>query len=253
MWKQLCFHISEIWKQQSWMTRQKWLIWSDLGCGRWILLLTSVWLSASHWQCQGRSSPLPSPVSIGKNNFSFSNKELGSSSCTRKKKSPSQIRREQRRKTERSLKKAAEPTEKVVEAGEFEESGPIVNSVELQCSQCDLNFKAEEDLNAHIGDKHTIMPTPEKERAPDQIADLLLTPIHGQRKEEETIPSPPSFSVVCDLPSTWFRKRPICGKKFTSEKDFRCHIHMDHSRCIQRYPTPCPWIACESMNHDILK
>ena len=134
-------------------------------------------------------------LSIGKDTFSFNNKELGSSSCVkRKKKSPSQVRREQRRKEERSLKKAAEPTEKVVEASKS------VNNDSFQCSQCDLSFKAEEDLNAHIGDLHTTLPTPEKERAPDQIADLLLTPIHGQRKDSGTMPSPPSsMSVVCDL------------------------------------------------------
>ena len=60
-------------------------------------------------------------LSIGKDNFSFTNKELGPSSCM-KKKCPSQIRRELRRKEERSLKKAAEPTEKVAEASESERS-----------------------------------------------------------------------------------------------------------------------------------
>ena len=70
----------------------------------------------------------------------------------------------------------------------------------FQCSQCDLYFKVEDDLNAHVGDLHTTLPTAEKERAPDQIADLLLTPIHGQRKDSGTLPSPPSFlSVVCDV------------------------------------------------------
>ena len=115
----------------------------------------------------------------------------------RKKKSPSQIRREQRRKEERSLKKAAEPTEKVAEASESVESGSVINAVYYQCCQCDLNFKAEEDLNAHIGEKHTglILPTPEKERAPDQIADLVLTPIHGQREEHVIA----SFYFVCGL------------------------------------------------------
>ena len=80
-------------------------------------------------------------------------------------------------------------------------SGSIINAVIFQCSQCDFNFKTEEDLNAHIDDMHTspTLPTPEKERAPDQIADPLLTPIHGQRKEKDTIPSLPPFSVVCDM------------------------------------------------------
>ena len=95
-------------------------------------------------------------LSIGKDTFSFNNKELGSSSCVkRKKKSPSQVRREQRRKEERSLKKAAEATEKVAEASEF------------QCSQCDSNFKTEEDLNAHIGEVHTVVD--QVEQAPSSF------------------------------------------------------------------------------------
>ena len=175
-------------------------------------------------------------LSIGKDNFSFSNKELGSSSCVKKKKkSPSQVRREQRRKEERSLKKAAETTEKVVEASESEESGSKVKNALFQCSQCDLYFKAEEDLNAHVGDLHTTLPTPEKERAPDQIADLLLTPIHGQRKDSGTLPSPPSsLSVVCDVhkpgPRSWLPGGP-CGETFSSEDDFRVHVHEKHFHC----------------------
>ena len=118
-------------------------------------------------------------LSMGKDTFSFSNKELDSSSCMKKKKkSPSQVRREQRRKEERSLRKAAEPTEKVAEASKSKEF------VDFQCSQCDSSFKVEEYLNAHISDRHTTLPTPEKERAPDQVAELLLTPISGQRKKE---------------------------------------------------------------------
>ena len=175
-------------------------------------------------------------LSIGKDNFSFSNKELGSSSCVKKKKkSPSQVRREQRRKEERSLKKAAETTEKVVEASESEESGSKVKNALFQCSQCDLYFKVEDDLNAHVGDLHTTLPTAEKERAPDQIADLLLTPIHGQRKDSGTLPSPPSsLSVVCDVhkpgPRSWLPGGP-CGETFSSEDDFRVHVHEKHFHC----------------------
>ena len=185
-------------------------------------------------------------LSIGKDNFSFTNKELGSSSCM-KKKSPSQIRRELRRREERSLKKAAEPTEKVAEASESEESCPKVNTVDFQCSQCVSSFNAEEDLNAHIGDLHTTLPTPEKERAPDQIADLLLTPIHGQRKDSGTMLSPPSsMSVVCDLrKGTPGRPGGPCEESFSSEDDFRVHVHLKHLLCLrQRYPTPCPWEGC---------
>ena len=77
-------------------------------------------------------------LSIGQDRFSFNNKELGSSSCS-KKKSSSQIRRDKRRKEEHALKSAVvtavESTEKVVEAR---------SSLDIQCSQCDLYFKAEE-------------------------------------------------------------------------------------------------------------
>ena len=163
-------------------------------------------------------------LSIGKDNFSFTNKELGPSSCM-KKKSPSQIRRELRRKEERSLKKAAEPAEKVVEASESD------STVGFQCSQCDLSFKAGEDLNAHIGEVHSapVLPTPEKERAPDQAAELLLTPISGQRKEEDTHLH---YVSVCDLPM-----KPgggtKCGKTFANENDLRIHAKKNHNYCLE--------------------
>ena len=160
-------------------------------------------------------------LSIGKDNFSFTNKELGPSSCM-KKKSPSQIRRELRRKEERSLKKAAEPAEKVVEASESD------STVGFQCSQCDLSFKAGEDLNAHIGEVHSapVLPTPEKERAPDQVTELLLTPISGQRKEEDTHLHAVS---ICDLPmKPWGSAK--CGKTFANENDLRMHAKKYHEQ-----------------------
>ena len=144
-----------------------------------------------------------------------------------KKKSPSQIRRELRRKEERSLKKAAEPAEKVVEASESESDA----TVGFQCSQYDLSFKAGEDLNAHIGEVHSapVLPTPEKERAPDQAAELLLTPISGQRKEEDTHLHDVS---VCDLPM-----KPgggtKCGKTFANENDLRMHAKKNHNYCLE--------------------
>ena len=137
-----------------------------------------------------------------------------------KKKSPSQIRRELRRKEERSLKKAAEPAEKVVEASESD------STVGFQCSQCDLSFKAGEDLNAYIGEVHSapVLPTPEKERAPDQVTELLLTPISGQRKEEDTHLHAVS---ICDLPmKPWGGAE--CGKTFANENDLRMHAKKYH-------------------------
>ena len=101
--------------------------------------------------------------------------------------------------------------------------------------QCVSSFNAEEDLNAHIGEVHSdpVLPTPEKERAQDQIAELLLTPISGQRKEEDTILSSLHTLHVCDLPKksgggakcidiTYIGREHgmlECGKSFTNEHD----------------------------------
>ena len=104
------------------------------------------------------------------------------------------------------------------------------------------------------------LPSPEKERAPHHIDELQLTPVHGERNEEDTLSSslpspPPALTVLCDLPrNRYLGKKPICGKTFTSDDDFRCHVHEDHSCCNQRYPTPCPWRWCGVVPHnDVLK
>jgi hypothetical protein len=53
-------------------------------------------------------------LSVGKDNFNFKNKELVKSFCVKKKKSPSQMRREENRR-EKKREKAREDTEKVPE------------------------------------------------------------------------------------------------------------------------------------------
>ena len=49
-------------------------------------------------------------LSISKDTFAFDNKELKSSSCSQRKKSPSQLRREARRKQEHDQKNAGKTT-----------------------------------------------------------------------------------------------------------------------------------------------
>ena len=71
-----------------------------------------------------------------------------------------------------------------------------------------------------------VLQTPEKERAPHQVADLQLTPLHQQRDEEDEMPSslqsPPStLPLVCDLPHS-YSDRP-CGQTFSSEDGLRVH------------------------------
>ena len=69
----------------------------------------SVWLSARRWLCLGR------------------NKELVTSSCV-KKKSPSQIRQEQKRKEEGFQKKATLAAEEVAKASEAKERGRAIGT-----------------------------------------------------------------------------------------------------------------------------
>ena len=121
-------------------------------------------------------------LSINKDSFVFSNKELTKSSCMAKKKSPSQVRREMRRRNERESKKS-EVTVNVNE--HFNPETPAVYS----CNLCEVNFKTEKRLKIHIGKVHkedVLESTLEKER--DKVQDessLLLTPIKEVREEPE--------------------------------------------------------------------
>ena len=123
-------------------------------------------------------------LTIGDVNFNFENKKPEKSFWTKKKKSPSQVRREERRRQEKA--KVNDPKE----AGKASEEH--FKPVAFNCSQCDFTSSSEEDLRIHVETEHTssVLPTPEKERAPDQIADLELTPpAHNLRTEFFVAPS----------------------------------------------------------------
>ena len=104
------------------------------------------------------------------------------------------------------------------------------------------------------------VPTPEKERLPDAMADIHLTPVHdkgrvevaaqpsppsspsepesasspsGQKSEESPMSSPPStVSLKCDLHT--LPDGQVCRKTFNCEEDFRNHNHGDRNVCIKR-------------------
>ena len=192
-------------------------------------------------------------LKIGSDTFNFDLKELARSSCVKKKKSPSQLRREKRRRDER--KRAEEDT--------VEGSEKSVMVVKPKCDPCGKSFNSEEELNSHIESDHKALPTPEKERSIASCSSLQLSPIHMQRDEgklseqegasSHEIP-PPSLPVVCDLgrgfnplPSPW---DPECGKTFTNEDDLRVHVHLAHFTCFrEKYSTPCPWEGC--ISHEV--
>ena len=123
-------------------------------------------------------------LAIGNVNFNFEHKQPEKSFWRKKKKSPTQIKREERRRQERA--KLNEPKE-AAKASE-ENFKPVA----INCSQCDFTSSTEEDLRIHVENEHTssVLPTPENERAPDQIADLELTPpVHNMRTEFFVAPS----------------------------------------------------------------
>merc|ERR1719260_498109 len=105
-------------------------------------------------------------LTIGKDSFSFENKELVSSSWQKKKKSPSQLRREAKRREERASKAAVEAngvshtTEEVVE----NISEPVVkdkprgeaSNLKFKCDQCNYLSVSAKGLSQHIRVKHRV-------------------------------------------------------------------------------------------------
>ena len=122
-------------------------------------------------------------LAIGNVNFNFEHKKPEKSFWKKKKKSPSQVRREERRRQERA--KVNDPKD----AGRASEEN--FKPVAINCSQCDFTSSSEEDLRIHVKTEHRsfVLPTPEKERAPDQIADLELTPVPNVRNEDFIAPA----------------------------------------------------------------
>ena len=137
---------------------------------------------------------------MGSDTFNFSTKELVKSSSGKKKKSPSQLRREERRREDR--KRAATKAEDTEDEDTEEVSDKSVVVVKPKCNHCDKVFSSEEELKAHIESVHdanlSSSRSPEKERGSLTDAtccELQGSPFHFERDEmqvsgqEETSPS----------------------------------------------------------------
>ena len=96
-------------------------------------------------------------LSIGKDKLFFSNKEL-TSSCKVKKKSPSQLRREEKRKRERQSKVAEEVTENGAETNATAEKADV--STAPACDQCEYKATTEKGLRQHARMKHRGLKQP---------------------------------------------------------------------------------------------
>ena len=107
-------------------------------------------------------------ISNHKFSFNFNENKEQVNSSWKKKKSPSQVRREAKRRETR--KTTQEATEKV-------SAKSLSDNLDYKCPQCEISFKTEKGLNIHIGKAHKKeeLPTPEKERGASAHEDLSLT------------------------------------------------------------------------------
>ena len=180
-------------------------------------------------------------LTIGKDSFSFDNKELVSSSWQKKKKSPSQLRREAKRKEERASKAAVEATgvgnttEEVVEII----SEPVVkdkprgeaSNLKFKCDQCHYLSVSAKGLSQHIRVKHRIAQV---NGADDTVSDNKESGGkhvgEGAKGAASSPPFPEPVMVPCKLDN--------CSKKFGIETDsegrtdLEEHMFCDHIACL---------------------
>ena len=163
-------------------------------------------------------------LNIGKA-FSFTQDtrcKESSVSMTKKRASPSTLRRNAKRKQEFLRQKSQPaPEQEEVPAGKDLTS----QSSTFQCGQCEKDFKQESGLKIHIGKTH---------KAP-------LSPVNSPVTSSGP-PSVPAEKFGC------FH----CDNLFDFEKELRLHTHEVHGACRvksrglirARFSTPCPWPDC---------
>ena len=150
-------------------------------------------------------------LSFGKSHFSFDKKELLGSSWTKKKKSPSQLRREEKRKAAREyLKKTSDATVTVAE------------SLDFTCNDCGQAFKTEKGLNIHVGRLHKDMNfnTPEKELINRNVEEPALTLTTAREERDKEVVNRIHFRChYCKYPP----------REFVIEADLSIHYTKRHS------------------------
>ena len=180
-------------------------------------------------------------LTIGKDSFSFHNKELVSSSWQKKKKSPSQLRREAKRREERASKAAVEATgvgnttEEVVEII----SEPVVkdkprgeaSNLKFNCDQCHYLSVSAKGLSQHIRVKHRVAQV---NGAVDTVSDNKESGGKHVGEAAEGAASSPPFPEPVMVPC----KLDNCSKKFGIETDsegrtdLEEHMFCDHIACL---------------------
>ena len=182
----------------------------------------------------GKSVTFSFSLTIG-SSFSFSLDTRGKEVLApkRKKKTPSTLRRDARRREELLKKK-------------------------LNASAAE-NFSRAQQVSAKEAEAE-LLPSPEKERGSQAAGELQMSPIHVQR-EEIKLSEEEGASLACKTPApsfTW-NTAPLgappaprvcglkCEKVFNCENAWRSHAHEVHHLCmkvLKRDPAPCPFPGC---------
>ena len=141
--------------------------------------------------------------------FSLDTRGNGSTTLSKKRKTPSTQRRNSRRRAEFLAKKHGPPPE--TEPSVEKETEPEEENI-FQCDQCENNFKSENGLKIHIGKTHkkveSDFATPECPRQqPRSSVSLFASPLLNICREESTIN--PDV-VVGDLSPTKSVRKHTC-------------------------------------------
>ena len=128
-------------------------------------------------------------LSIGKETFKFDNKELVASSCgkTLKKKSPSQIRREDRRREARKSKITEEVVkDPAVTAPQTPKAAEKTAVLSFKCEQCEYTSTSEKGLKQHVRMKHkTLQPKESLRHSGEGSASLSASLTLDTTREEK--------------------------------------------------------------------
>ena len=148
--------------------------------------------------------------------FSLDTRGNGTSSLTKKRKSPSTRRRNARRRAEFLAKKRGPP-----EKSTPEKVARPVKAKEFKCDQCEKDFKSENGLKIHVGKTHnrvdSDLATPEVARNQLRSSESLsASPLLNTSREESAIQQK---AVVGDL-SPPFVPKHKCPSYLCSK--FRC-------------------------------
>ena len=161
-------------------------------------------------------------ISIGKETFKFDNKELVASSCgkNKKKKSPSQVRREERRREARKLKIAEQVVEVLPSANPQQAAEKTaVNAVpqqesttsEFKCEQCDYKSTSERGLKQNTRIKHRISQVVADDGEAEESTPFSQPPPPpSPPPPSESSPSPP---VILKKPVRMLNGNPVSAKK----------------------------------------